>query len=394
MKKIIKDTQANVSVTFAGGILALLLSVALSTDSLMSYNAKRELQVALDSAVLAAAINGNEAEHENVGTQAFHTNISNNRLQNFSLNFNEHDDVLHGTASASLPLFFGGILPKKAVSIRVVSSASVTPPDAFPCIISLNPDAQPGVLINGGAMIDAPGCEIHSHSTRNPALTLNGGADINVQRLCMAGSSILDNSNGAFLGNVETNCTVTPDPYAAGLPIPNTSCTYNSRVYDVPVVNLNPGVYCGHLNFNSGVNRVNLAPGTYVFNNSTWNINGSFLQGDDVTFYLNDSNSTINWNSSVRGQLKALTTGDYAGILFTERPGLSRRQFIFFDEHGFDFEGTIHLPSKDVTVNGGSTIRSRDLQLIVGSLILNNSSLNIINPVDDTSDLTLVYLSE
>ncbi len=392
--EIINNIDANVSVIFAGGILALLLCVGLSTDSLMSYNAKRELQTALDSAVLAAAINADEDEHNSVGNAAFHSNISNKRLSNIALGFSESNDVVHGIAVANLPLFFAGILPSDMVTIRVSSRANVSLPEAFPCIISLNPNAQPGVVINGGAEIDAPGCEIHSHSVRNPALTINGGTDINVERLCMAGSSIVDNSNGSFRGRIETNCNVAEDPYSAGLPVPNTSCTHSGRVYNVPVVNLNPGVYCGSFNFNSGVNRINLAPGTYVLNNSIWSIDGSFLQGDEITFYLNDDNSRFNWNSSIQGQLKAPTSGDYADILFTERPGLSRRNFIFHDENGFDFEGTIYLPSKDVTVNGGSTIRSRNLQLIVGSLILNDSALNIENPIDENTEFSLVYLSE
>lgn len=394
LKRFIHNTEANVSVIFAGSILALLLGAGLSTDSLASYNAKRDLQAALDSAVLAAAINAEEMDYTRAGTQAFHDNLLNDRLNNISLNFTEDSDILNGTASANLPLFFGSILPQKMVSIRVNSSANISVPEAFPCIIALNPNAQPGVLINGGAEINAPGCEIHSHSVRNPALTLNGGADLNVEGLCMAGSSILNNSNGSFGGRIETNCDVADDPFPAGFPLPNTNCTHTSRVYNSPVVNLSPGVYCGSFNFNSGVNRINLAPGTYVLNNSTWSIDGSFIQGDEVAFYLNDNGSGFNWNSSIQGQLTAPTTGDYAGILFTERAGLSPRNFIFYDENGFDFEGTIYLPSKDVTVNGGSTIRSRDLQLIVGSLILNNSSLNIENEIDENTEFSVVYLSE
>jgi len=150
LKRLIQNNEANVSIIFSGSILALLLVTGLSTDSLASYNVKRDLQAALDSAVLAAAINAEEMDYTRAGTQAFHDNLLNDRLNNISLNFTEDSDILNGTASANLPLFFGNILPREMVSIRVNSSANISVPEAFPCIIALNPNVQPGVLINGG----------------------------------------------------------------------------------------------------------------------------------------------------------------------------------------------------------------------------------------------------
>jgi len=393
-KTIIRDNNANASIIFAGSILALLLGVGLSTDTLASYNARNNMQDALDSAVLAAAINAEPDEYTQVGTDAFNNNLRDDRLADINLNFDENNDMLNGQASATLPLFFADILPANMVTINVSSRVNISTPRQTPCIVALSSTASPGILINGGADINAEGCALHAHSQANPAVTLNSITRINIDNFCIAGSNIFDNTNGVLGDKLERNCNVAPDPFAGTIPIPNTDCTVNSRVYDAPVVNLNPGVYCGGFNFQPSTNRVNLAPGLYVIKDGSWNMNGGRVEGSSVTFYYDDSESVVQFNADIQANLSAPLTGDYANMFITERPGLEPGDFVIFDENGFDFEGAVYLPSKDVTINGGSTIRARNLQFVVSSLILNSAVLNIETPEGQNTRSATIYISK
>ena len=97
---------------------------------------------------------------------------------------------------------------------------------------------------------------------------------------------------------------------------------------------MQPGVYCGWHNFNNSSADVEFSPGLYVIRNGGWNVNGGNWSGDGVTFYMYDS-SIVNFNSNVRADLTAPTTGDYKDIILTERPGISYRNFNLNSVLGF-----------------------------------------------------------
>jgi len=88
------------------------------------------------------------------------------------------------------------------------------------------------------------------------------------------------------------------------------------------------------------------------------------------------------------------TSGPYRDVFITEAPGLRNSQFILNDSRGFDFEGIVYLPSREVILNSGATVRSRDLQLVALSFIVNGANLNLKTPGRATEGSPIAYLSE
>ena len=177
--------------------------------------------------------------------------------------------------------------------------------------------------------------------------------------------------------NIVTSCPVEADPYLGAFPEPSSnSCDYNHGNFNNSSVNLTPGTYCGWFNFNNSDAHVSFSPGLYVIKNGGWNVNGGTWTGDGVTFYFADS-SKIQFNSGVDADLKAPTEGDYANVIFTEKPGLGNSHFILNDSKGFDVEGIIYLPSRDFIFNSGSNLKGRKIELVTNTLTINQGVIDI-----------------
>ena len=132
----------------------------------------------------------------------------------------------------------------------------------------------------------------------------------------------------------------------------------------------------------------------YVLKGGSWNVNGGEWSGDNVSFYFADSNSKIQFNSGVLATLTPPNSGPYEGVFITEAPGLNNSQFIINDSRGFDFEGIVYLPSREITLNSGATVRSRDLQLVARSFIVNGANLNLKTPGRASEGTMTAYLSD
>lgn len=392
--KFWKETDGNVSVVFAISLSTILLCVGVMVDLSLTFSTKSKMQNALDSAVLVAAFNSAEDDYAAYGQQAYEGNLSVSRLTETTVNFRKENNKMVGFAEGSLPTLFAGVLPKSALDIKVRSVATVSVNNSTPCIIALSQTASPGITVNGGTTIEGDGCEMHTHSESGNALTANAGINITLDKTCVAGSRVVNNSNGG-IGNLEMNCAAAADPYAGSIPEPTSvNCDYTHGNYNSARMTLYPGVYCGWHNFNNSNAQIEFEPGLYIIRNGGWNVNGGEWSGDDVTFYFNDNNSKIQFNSGVEAEMSAPSTGDYKGIFITERPNLSNGSFIMNDNEGFNFEGVVYLPSKNIVMNGGSTMVARKMILIGDRISFNSSYLSL--EVDNKTAGAVIspYLSE
>lgn len=68
-----------------------------------------------------------------------------------------------------------------------VSSSAVRLGAARVCVLVLDASATQALLVNGGANVSAPDCEVHVRSTANPAAIFNAGTTLDTSRLCIAG---------------------------------------------------------------------------------------------------------------------------------------------------------------------------------------------------------------
>ena len=393
MRHFIKDESGAMSVGFGAALFTLILVSGMAIDVARAHSYRLTMQDALDASTMHAAQNARQADYHINAEDFFKDNFDEPNIENIESQYSLESEFVRGKASGDLPLFFGNFLGRDSIAISVKASVGFGGSPA--CIIALNTGNGAGVTLNSGANVTSPECGVEVHTQGNPAFIINSGVNLAVPQTCIAGNDIIDN-NGTASG-IQTGCSVSPDPYLGAFEEPDTShCDYNNKNFNEATITLHPGVYCGHFNFNNSNAKVTFMGGEepYVLKGGSWNVNGGEWVGDNVSFYFADANSRIQFNSGVLATLTPPTSGPYEGVFITEAPSLNNSQFIINDSRGFDFEGIVYLPSREVILNSGATVRSRDLQLVARSFIVNGANLNLQTPSRASEGTMTAYLSD
>lgn len=391
-----KHFKGNVSITFGFSFVFIVTAIGGAVDLHRASSARHDLQDAVDSAVLAG-VRVADTQMSTVASTTFTHNIpasyaaqasqgySSSASSSSTSSTNIVTTSLSGTAKVSSKNYVLQLIGMNDITVRASSTAkaiSTEAKTATPCIYVLDPTGSQALLVNSGARITAPNCEIDVKTSGKPAGMFNSGSSLNFKKVCMEGNQVTQNST--TVANLSLNCTNQADPYAGKTPTPASStCTVSNGNYNDATVNLTPGVYCGWFNFNNSSAKVNFAPGVYVIKNGGWNVNGGTWTGNGVTFYFADT-SKIQFNSGISATLSAPTSGTYKDLLFYEAAGLSKSDFIFNDSVANKLTGVIWLPSRTVTWNAASGVASDSLTMIVWRLILNNTTWTL-NPLDSGS---------
>lgn len=345
--------------------------VGVGVDATRAYNLQADMQAALDEAVIAGAKDAGTT-WTSTASAVMTAVMTGHGQTNLSSNFQKvGSDHYNGTATAKMDTAFARLVGFTSMDINVEATAVRKEGQAAagPCVLLMNTSASQALLVNSGAKVTAPNCEVHVKSKANPAAIFNSGSTLTTAKICIAGSTIIDNG-GTHL-NLNKSCAAADDPYTSTWPTPSSSsCTYSNGNYNGGSVALSPGTYCGWFNFNSSP-TVKLNPGTYVIKNGGWNVNGGTWTGEGITFYFADT-SKIQFNSAVKTTLSAPTSGTYKDLLFGEPAGLSQSQFVFNTANGHNLKGVMHLPSRQVTFNAGADVTADQLTMIFDTLILNN----------------------
>lgn len=392
LTRIIANISGGLALPMAIGLPVLLMAVGAAIDLARVLESRETLQGALDQATIAAA-RDTTTSYATTGGNALASNLDANQVTRSSLHSSFAKDstgyVTTGSATLDVPLTFAAILGRSSMTISV--SAKVTLPTTTTtaantaervCILVKSPTRSQALLVNSGAKISAPNCAIHVASSVSPAAIFNGGSTLSTKHICIKGSAIID--NGGTHPNLDKSCATAADPFAGKLPTPpNGSCDWSiSGSYNASAVTLNPGYYCG-VNFNSAP-TVTLNPGLYVIDGN-WNVNGGAFKGSGVTFYFKKG-SSIQFNSGVKAELSAPTSGTYKNILiYQDNSSLGwTPSWVLDDSKGHLLSGLIYLPGYDVTVNSGANASSDNLTMVVNTLILNSMTWSIA-PHDGTA---------
>jgi Flp pilus assembly protein TadG len=370
----LKTNTGNASVIAAIAAIPLFGAAGVAIDYIRQGQALSTLQAAVDAAALAGA--AADSNHVQAAEKFFDANVDEGKFLTVSRECSSTGTIevncdVTATIRSTYTSLFG--FDDLAISTTATAVRSAGAPESVVCIMTLAPSASQSFLVNSGADVEAEGCEVHVKSTANPAAIFNSGTTIDTDKICIAGSQIID--NGGTHPNLQKPCSTASNPFAGVLAEPNSNtCNFSNGNYSGNNT-LSPGVYCGWHNFNSGSN-VTLSPGLYIIKNGGWNVNGGNWTGTGVTFYYADT-SKIQFNSAVSATLKAPTSGTYKGFLFAEKEGLSDSQFIINDNLGFGMEGRIYLPSREVVFNSNSSLRSKKMTVVSRTMILNNVNWQI-----------------
>lgn len=361
---------------------ALLVSAGGVLDLASAYVERSDMQARLDAAMLAAAGQTDASGRETQARRFLGLDTTGTQLSegvSFSIKANS-DGSITGNYQRTVANRFLGIagLPvfKVGVSTTVVAGEAA-PASGSGCIYALGNISQ-AVLINSGANVKSSKCEVHVHSTSNPAFIMNAGASVDTARFCVKGSNYI--KNGGTLTNLQTSCAAAADPYADKLPEPAVpaSCT-TSGTMDGATITLQPGKHCA-TTFN-GSPTITFKPGLHIISGRMIINSGATVKAEGVTFYFPDVNSEIRANGGLSFTATAPTSGTYKGILMYEKTsdaGNNRysQQYVFNGSKGETLEGIIHLPNRDVTYNS-TTEQTSKITLVVNSIIMNASNWKI-----------------
>lgn len=381
---------------FALGVLPLFAAVGLGIDYADAVRHKGELQALLDASVLAGA--ADPADPQGAAAAFFNRTLGSRVGQEDVLErarFRLEDDRLMGAVTWRFDRLFGFGAHGAQYDITVGAEVRLRRAEAKgPCITVLA-DAGQALLLNSGAKMKAPDCEIHVHSTKDPAFIMNSGVDLDIAKLCVKGNKYI--RNGGTVTKLETNCKVEADPHAGKIAEPTVpvTCT-TSGARDGASHTLNPGAHCW-VNFN-GSPTITFKPGLHIIRGAM-NINsGSTVIAEGVTFYFPDTDSHIQANGNLTMRATAPTSGTYENILMFEKTSnaannANKRNYVFNGSNGERLEGVIHLPNRNVTYNSTTNIGASRMSLVVNTLIVNSANWQFEGTGSGAGEVSGFYLS-
>jgi len=211
LTSLARNDDGTVAVVFALVLVVLLGAAGIGLDVGRSVSMRTKMGEALDAAVLAGA-RADSGEQVATATKIFNANFIEESAKNVSLAFAPTgDSEFSGTATAQLDTTLAGVLGIKQLNLKTVSTAAASGGGTV-CVLVLDTTASQAFLVNSGAKVDAPDCELHVQSTANPAAIFNSGSNISTQRICIYSKHIID--NGGTHPNLELECIPSNDPFA------------------------------------------------------------------------------------------------------------------------------------------------------------------------------------
>jgi hypothetical protein len=387
--------------------VAILAVVALTIDSGLLDDQRRNVQAAADAAALAAAEQlwtdwaANQGQDKNgksrdtaILTAAANGFNNDKKTNTVTINIPPSSGLATGQAGyAEVSIeyeqrrYFSAIFGADDIPVRGRAVARGKKNTSDVGVLLLNPGAQGALTISGQAGMVVDG-KVIVNSNNSKSAVSSGSAGLTCNELDIGGG--LNSSGSSYLTapTIKTGAAPTPD-FLSGVPAPDTSgmtirsiSTYSAASGET----LQPGIYVGGITISSKPN-VTLAPGTYYLQGGGFTMSGgsSSLTALEVLIY-NGANSagsvgkvTLSGGGAVT--MSPPSSGDCAGMaIFQDRT--SAQPVTLSGGSNWDFKGTVYAAKAPVTVSGGSGARMGS-QYISDTLNLSGSStFKDINPQD------------
>ena len=275
--------------------------------------------------------------------------------------------------------FFAHFLGADITPIKSNATAQLAG-DSKICVLTLEPSAFAAIYMVKNATIQANGCGLYSNSTNSSGIYMNAGTSISASIICSAGG--VYGKSSAKIGNVLTDCPVTPDPLASLAAYKFGGCDYQIKKITSGVSVLNPGVYCGGIEV-GGNAKVTFNPGNYVVKDGFFNVKGSAsVKGKNVAFFLTGALGLISFTNDATIDLSGAETGELAGLLFFEDPTIkSLRTHYISANHANNLTGTIYLPNSNLSIDPNAMVgdQSAYTAIVVKRLTVDNGPSLVLN---------------
>lgn len=430
--RFFKDESGEMTILASMGMVVILGFMGLALDVGNLRYAKGKLQTATDAAAVAAAVEypnctgqtyctamqnaALSALAENGVTGAtIVTNCSSTAVSGVKLMLNtppcllgtsdpnrNKTNVLEVSVTEPQPLYFARVLGFGSFNIAARSEAGRV--GNGNCVYALDQSGGNAITVDLLATVNAT-CGMVDESNAWNALSCNLLASLNAPHLSVVGGD--QNFLCAVPKRPTTGISLPSpaDPLAYLTPPAATSCgssvgspysgTSSPLVILLGSVTLNPGHYCGGITVGPLAN-VTFNPGTYDLSSTSCGILGllgngglsidllSNVQGNGVTFYNRGPCGGVTFllSSVSLGavNLKAPTTGQYAGILFYQNPSNTAPAILLGSlAVNTTLEGAMYFPTASVSyaVSGRarySMLVAKDIDFVLLTIGTNQGS--------------------
>lgn len=354
--------DGNVAVTFAMMAVPLISVSGIAVDYSRALQARTLLQGAVDAAALSGAQSGSftSGERRSIAEGVFTARMNAAGIgEDVETHVDVSGETISITAHHGVPATFVRIAGWDEIDIEVTATAISSNGPAIGgniCVLSLDAYASEAFSLNGTTDYAAVDCATYSNSNASWSMRGVGGATASATGFYTAGQAEGEDS---FTPRPLEYQPRMADPLAA-LPVPpSTSCgtkdkgtTYGQGEHDIY-----PGTFCGGLKLGAHANATFHA-GIYVIKNGELELSsGSYSYGRDVHFHFVGSNAHLKVRGGADADLKAMTTGTYAGILFAQDPAASPGDVSDVQGGGtVKLVGALYFPTQQVDVGGNGDL--------------------------------------
>lgn len=386
-----RDTRGNVLAITAAGIIAMVGSAGLGTDTIQWFLWKRQLQQASDSGALAGAhalsqqvdyaAAATSELNRNANTTVVIESISNPPGSGAFAGDARAVEVI-ATTSHSLP--FSSLFLSSAPAMRARAVAtSVT--EGSHCVVAL---ASTGVGVNVGGTANVQlGCGVAANSAGSSAIYLEGSSYLDATPLSTVGGITAGSTNIAAGTDLQPYGTSQTDPMAARqLEVPAEPSTCTATNFEAPpnrTASVSPGRYCGGMALKG---EVTMSPGVYIVDRGSFYVASSAkVTGTGVTIVLTGSSSTDIATVNIAGgstvDLKAPTPIQdpyWKNVLFFQDPRASEPLSEVAGGSTLKLQGIIYMPGGNIRF-AGSSGQQADCLFLVGKRVTFTGATSVTN---------------
>ena len=320
--KLMKDESGQILALTVLSMTLLIACIALAVDVGVLFRAKRQAQIAADSAAIAGALENFYHGSANVTTKGQAAGAANGiPSADITMTVGPTDGYHTGTAyveanvyqptqTVFMDMFVGG---KVNVSARAVAGIAF----GQACMYALDPTSAGAFTVKGSTTVSAPNCGIQVDSSDSGAFCDQGAAKVDSPYINVVGGQSTSGKCGKNSGSpVYSGGDPANDPLDLTGPIPATACTTggSGNTVSVPTVTSattipsTAGVTCFSAT-NVTLSNVTLPAGIYVFENGVQISGNVTVTGGTMDIY---QGSFANNNGNLN--ISAPTTGTYDGI--------------------------------------------------------------------------------
>jgi len=381
-----RDSQANVAPIFAIAIIPVVGLTGSAVDYSRASNIKAAMQAAADATALNLVQNAlslPSGDVSSTATSVFSASFSRPDATQLQVSAQSTSSgVVTVTASAQMATEFMGVVGVPTVTIGSRAVALKTPGDGLGCVLALNRMKSGAVTAQGSTTANMNGCSIYDNSQNSAAMTVGGSAQISALSVSVVGG-ISGNTAVTTTAGIRTGQAPISDPYAK-LQIPSYSGCDQHNFSGKNKITIDPGVYCGGMQFNANAD-VTFNPGTYYVDRGDFTVNGgAILQGTGVTIIFTSSTGsnwpTATFNGGATIDLRPPSTGPMAGVLmFGDRDIPVGTSFKFNGGATQYLGGAVYFPTGEIDFAGGAGTSTNCTQLIGDTITFTGNSGLAIN---------------